>query len=256
MHKAMGAKGGNQQRTTELKGVTSGAIKVMMFLNLLSIGIYAVEWYKSGEVITSSGARASGHHEGPATLAFLTYVHQVFFNQWNGWHPLIGKLAILSTIVCLAMATMNLKSGIENEFVWAEALPIQGSVLKFVVLVWNEAVNIHQFILYAPLFMNQLWKGYVTAKDRHIEQHAAHMRSATMFLLGPLFQRFWFNHLTDRPDDMGFIFQAITYSILMFLLDCSTARYSIRITIGIAIGAGVIFVVNRTSALNYMLLLV
>ena len=60
-----------------------------------------------------------------------------------------------------------------NEFVWAEALPIQGSVLKFVVLVWNEAVNIHQFILYAPLFMNQLWKGYVTAKDRHIEQHAA-----------------------------------------------------------------------------------
>ena len=118
----MGEKSGNQQRTTELKGVTSGAIKVMTFLNLLSIGIYAVEWYKSGQVITSSGARASGHHEGPATLAFLTYIHQLFFNKWNGWHPLMGKLAIMSTIVCIAMATMNLKSGIV--ILWGIALPI------------------------------------------------------------------------------------------------------------------------------------
>jgi hypothetical protein len=70
MHKAMGAKGGNQQRTTELKGVTSGAIKVMMFLNLLSIGIYAVEWYKSGEVITSSGARAQMNSCGPKHSQF------------------------------------------------------------------------------------------------------------------------------------------------------------------------------------------
>jgi hypothetical protein len=182
------------------------------------------------------------------------YIHQVFFNQWNGWHPLMEKLAILSTIVCLAMATKNLKGGIGKAFDYVEALPIQGSVLKFVMLVWNEAVNIHQFILYGPLFMNQLWKGYVAAKDQNINQHAAHMRSALMFLLGPLSQRFWFNHLTDRSDDMGLIFQAITYSILMVLLDCSAARYSIRITIGIAIGAGVIFVVNRTSALNYVLL--
>ena len=142
-----------------------------------------------------------------------------------------------------------------KKIVCAEALSIQESVLKFVVLVWNEAVNIHQFILYAPNFMNQLWKGYVTAKDRNFEQHAVHMRSAMMFLLGPLSERFWFNHLTNRPDDMGLILQVIPYSILVVLIDCSAARYSIRITIGIAIGAGVIFVVNRTSALNYVLLL-
>ena len=85
-HSKMGKKSGNQQRTTKMKGVTSGSIKVTTFLNLLSIGIYAVEWYKSGEVMTTSGAWASGHHKGPVNLAFLTYIHQVFFNKGNGWH--------------------------------------------------------------------------------------------------------------------------------------------------------------------------
>ena len=178
----------------------------MVALNVLSLVIYAVEWNKTGAVVTSSGEQAQGFHEFPAIIAFLGYFHQVFFNQRNGRHPMIGYISMLASVFCIAMATRNLKSGCITSLDWVSKLPIQNEALKLSVLVWNEAVNIHQFLLYGPLLLHQLWNGYhyIIAKD--IKQHALHMRSTTLFLLGPLFQRFAFNHLTARRAEDGVIF--------------------------------------------------
>jgi hypothetical protein len=95
---------------------------------------------------------------------------------------------MLATVICLGMATRNFNSGIRQEFVWSKALPIQNEALKFFVLVWNESVNIHQFCLYGPLMLYQFWRGYQEAKAGNLKLHEVHMRSATLFLLGPLAQ--------------------------------------------------------------------
>lgn len=248
----MGARDSQKQNGSVPLG--AGVANAMICLNVISLAIYAVEWNSTGTVVTTSGNRAQGHHEGPALLALLAFLHQLFFDQRNGWHPIVGRIAILSTIVCLAMASKNLKSGIEKQFIWAEALPIENEVLKRVMLVWNEAVNIHQFLVYGPLLINQLWRGYQTAKDRKIKQHESHMRSAMLFLLGPLSQRFMFNHFTERAEDMGIYFQVVTYSMLMaVLVEYTASRYSLRISLGIALVAAVMFVRNETSVLSYLL---
>lgn len=233
---------------------TSATLNVLIALNVLSLIIYAVEWKTTGTVVTTSGERAQGYHEGPATLALVTLAHQIFFSPRNGWHPLLGKIAIGSTIVCLAMATRNFKSGIRIQFVFNEALPLpRGTLRHDWALVWNETVNIHQFFLYAPLLIYQLWQGYQTAKLRSFQRHQAHMQSAMMFVLGPLSQRFAFNHLTDRDDAKGLYFQVVTYSMLMVVLDGSAAKYSLRVTLGMALVAAILFVRNETSALSYLL---
>lgn len=226
-------------------------IILMVGLNILSLLFYAVEWDKTGTVITSSGARAEGYHEIPAMVAFLAYLHQVFVNQKNGWHPLVGKIATWSSVICLVMATRNIKSGILGELRWMRALP-QTTALRQSMLVWNEAVNIHQFLLYGPVMTFQLWKGYRLATT-DIKQHEIEMRSVTMFLLGPLSQRFLFNHLTDRRDEIAFMCQAVTYSLLMVLLDFSAASKPLRVSLVLALAAALLFVSNDSSVLHYLL---
>jgi hypothetical protein len=123
------------------------------------------------------------------------------------------------------------------------------------MLVWNEAINI-QFLLYGFLLLYQLYQGYATAKAKNIKQHQLHMQAAAMFLLGPLGQRFFYNHLSARRHEHANFWQAATYSALMVLIDQSAARFAVRATLAAAFVAAVAFVYREESALQYLLLLI
>lgn len=226
-------------------------------LNVLSLLIYSVEWSQTGAVITSTGAKAQGYHEVPAILAFVAYLYQIGFDPRKGWHQIAGKVAIFSTMVCLAMATKNLKSGIVKQFYWTseEILPVKDRSIRYLTLVSNETVNIHQFMIYGQLLIHQLWTGYQAAKQKRFQEHENHMRSGMMFLLGPLAQRFLFNHILGGADELATFSQVGTYSALMVLL-CSApvARYPIQITLTGALMLAILMVQNNTSALRYLLL--
>jgi hypothetical protein len=141
----------------------AAATKVLVGLNVLSLVLYAIEYNKPGEVITASGGRAQGYHKIPAIVAFLAYLYQVGSkNKRDGWHALvIGKIAILTTIaICLGFATKNTPRACARLMYWAseDVMPVMDPMLRKFVLTWNEAVNLHQFNLYGPLLINQLWR--------------------------------------------------------------------------------------------------
>ena len=154
------------------------------------------------------------------------------------------------------MVVPNLASGIKHAFVWVDAVPTDGELVKFFILVWNETVNTHQSHLYLGLILNQFYWGYLTVKDKQFIAHRDHMQAAAMLILGPLFQRFPFNHLTDRRDEFGVLVQVVTYTILMMVLRLSVAKNSVQITLGVALMLALVFVSLEKSSLRFLLAVV
>ena len=230
--------------------------KIIVFLaaiNVASLCFYAMEYYRTGEVVATSGLKVKGYHELPAMIAFLACMHQVFYSKKRGgWHALVGKIAILASVVCLALVTPNLGTGVKKELLWVDDLKrsMKGNPLLPGILVWNEAVNIHQFMMYGLLLLNQLFLGWTSAKRDDMKQHAHHMRGATLLLLGPLSQRFLYNHCTEKNDQHAIFWQIATYSALMVVIDKSIVRFSLRATLFAALCAAVYFVYNDASALQ------
>ena len=231
-------------------------IAVLAALNVASLCCYAAEYVATGHVVASSGTKVSGWHEVPATVAFLGFVHQAF--KMGGWHALIGKVSILAAVLCLAFVVPNLRPGILMQFEWAEALKrsMGDGMLVLLIRVWNEAVNIHQFMLYGVLLLHQLYRGYVAVRvHKDVGQHKRHMQSATMFLFGPLAQRFCFNHLTPKRAEHAVLWQVGTYSVLMLLIDQSAARPTLRATLALALVLAGVFVGRGESGLQCMLVI-
>jgi hypothetical protein len=234
---------------------TTRIIAALALLNVLSLAIYAADYHRTGRVINTSGGAAEGYHEIPAILSFLAFGHQILRPKMgNRLHKILGYVAMASAVVCVANILPKVDRGIRQEFNWTNALPLaDGSPLRFPVLVLNETVNIYQFLFYGALLLHQLYRGYGAAKDRHFAAHRDHMQAATLLLLGPLAQRFAFNHLTDRRAELGVGFQVVTIAILTLLQAQSVARNSLRNAMGLAFGLAIGFVTCDTSALSYLL---
>ena len=234
----------------------NAAIAMMVATNILSILIYGYQYYHTGDVITTSGNKAQGYHEIPAMIALAGMLHQLYFSKRGGWHPLVGQISIVCTVLLLGAAIANVKKSIVLQYDWVEELPMSDGWAKQTVLVWNEAVNIHQYYLYGVILLYLMGNGVVRAKSGDYKSHEQYMQSVAMYLLGPLFVRFAYNHCTNRELKYGVALQVIPYTILMimFYSFSPVTRLPLQYTLGFAIIAAVYFVRNQTSALEFLLL--
>ena len=228
----------------------------MIASNLLSVFIYAYEYHHTGEVVTTSGQKARGYHELPAIISLVGFLHQLYFRKRSGWHSLIGKISILCTVVLLVATVDNLRSGVLFAFRTNDALRMSDGWPKQAVLVWNEALNIFQFYMYGFILLYLLGKGVESAKSRDYHRHEQYMQGATLFLLGPLHQRFAFNHLTDRQLHYAVPLQVITITVILstFYISSPVVRLPLKLTIGFSLIMAVFFVRRQSSALEYLLI--
>ena len=232
-------------------------IGLLVALNVASLCGHAYHYQSHGKVVTAAGTTVQGWHELPALVAFVTFMHQIFLSNKSGWHALIGKIAIFAVFVCLGGLIPGLKPGVHLKIIseWEDGLVryLEGSQLVPGLLLVNEAVNIHQFVFYGLIMVHQLYQGYAEVKAKNIKQHQLHMETATMFLLGPLSQRFIQTHLTDYRVEHAILWQVSTYTALMVLLDQSAARVSVRATLIGALVAALLFASRGENAMEYVL---
>lgn len=62
-----------------------------------------------------------------------------------------------------------------------------------------------------------------------------------------------FNHFTDKQDEIGVVYQVVTYTVLMLVIGTLIARSPVQKTLGLTMALAPIFVVCGTLALQIAL---